>query len=118
MRTHRHAFATLLACALLAPVVAGAAEPTDPAQKGYYDMCLKSVDLPRPYGESDLKGNAKLPAYCECFSGAFLKRAMAAMAARQAGQKPPPLEESNRQERLLRNACRKQTGLSEAPALK
>lgn len=106
------ALAALLACALLAP--AGAATPQDAARKGYYDMCLQAVNMPKPYGEWDLKGNARLPAYCECFSDAFLKRAMKAAAAMQAGQKPPSLEQSNKDELALRNTCRVKAGLPAA----
>lgn len=98
----------LLACAALAP---GLAAAQDSMETGYAKMCVQAADMPKPYGESDIKGNPKLAAYCECFSGLFAKRAMKSAEAMQAGKAPPPLEESNRQELALRNTCRKQTGL-------
>jgi hypothetical protein len=89
---------------------AGQADGTN----GYYDMCLKSVDMPKPFGESDLKGNAKLPQYCGCFAPLFMARAQKAMKYMQEhpGKAPPgTLEESNAEELALRNTCRKQVGL-------
>jgi hypothetical protein len=94
--------------------------PAAHAQKGglggdtYYDMCLKAVDFPKPFGEWDLKGNAKLPAYCKCFSPLFTARAMKAAAYMQThpGKAPPgTLAESNAEELAIRNTCRKQVGL-------
>lgn len=85
--------------------------------KGYYDMCIKSVNMPKPFGESDLKGNPKLPKYCECFAPLFTARAQVAMMYMQEhpGKAPPgTLEESNAQELALRNTCRKQVGLPAA----
>ncbi|SHH59847.1 hypothetical protein [Massilia sp. CF038] len=77
----------------------------------YSAMCVQSANMPKPYGEYDLKGNAKLPDYCKCFSEAFGARAMKAMSAMQAGGKPPSLEQSNKEELELRNVCRKKVGL-------
>ena len=85
--------------------------------QAYYDMCLKAVDFPAPFGESDLKGNAKLPDYCKCFAPAFAARAeKAAQYMRSNPGKPPAhtLEQSNAEELALRNTCRKQTGLPAA----
>ena len=76
--------------------------------------CLKSVDMPKPFGEWDLKGNAKLPAYCDCFMAKFSVRMEKAMKYMQAnpGKAPPgTLEESNAEELAMRNSCRKQLGL-------
>jgi hypothetical protein len=88
-----------------------AAHAQAPKQMSYSDMCINATSLPKPYGEYDLKGNPKLPEYCKCFSGLYEARAMKAMAAMQAGAKPPSLEQSNKEELELRNACRKKTGL-------
>ncbi|HEY0060763.1 MAG TPA: hypothetical protein VGC21_01505 [Telluria sp.] len=77
----------------------------------YGEMCLKAADMPKPYGEWDLKGNPKLPEYCKCFAPAFEARAMKSIAAMQAGGKPPSLDQSNKEELELRNVCRKKVGL-------
>ena len=100
---------TMIALGLTVAVMASA----QAQMKGmdYATMCVKSADMPKPYGEWDLKGNAKLPEYCKCFSEAFGARAMKAMATMQAGAKPPSLEQSNKEELELRNVCRKKTGL-------
>ena len=76
--------------------------------------CLMSVDMPKPFGEWDLKGNAKLPAYCDCFMAKFKVRSEKAMKYMQAnpGKAPPgTLEQSNAEELAMRNSCRKQLGL-------
>jgi len=78
----------------------------------YIDMCKNAVDLPKEYGgESDLKGNPKLHEYCSCFSKSFSERAMKALANRQAGKAPPPLEQQLKEELNMKNTCRKQFGL-------
>lgn len=77
----------------------------------YNDMCMNAANMPKPYGEWDLKGNAKLPEYCKCFVPAFQARAMKALTEMQAGAKPPSLAQSNKEELELRNVCRKQVGL-------
>jgi len=100
--------ATIAAGLLLAALPAAQAQGK---QMSYSDMCVNAATLPKPYGEWDLKGNAKLPEYCKCFSKLFEARAMKAMTAMQAGAKPPSLEQSNKEELELRNVCRKQTGL-------
>ncbi len=76
--------------------------------------CEQGLGLPAPYGESDLKGNAKFPAYCKCFMSKFEVRAMKAAKYMQAnpGKAPPgTLEQSNAEELEMRNSCRKQFGL-------
>lgn len=76
--------------------------------------CLMSANMPKPFGEWDLKGNAKLPAYCDCFMPKFKMRAEKAMKYMQAnpGKAPPgTLEQSNAEELAMRNSCRKQLGL-------
>ena len=96
----------LLTCAAVAPAFAGQEEM---ARKSYYDMCVQATSMPKPFGEWDVKGNAKLPAYCECFAQRFLERAKASM-----GKPAPSLEQSNKEELALRNACRSKTGLPAA----
>jgi hypothetical protein len=97
------------AAAMMLPTLAFAqgAEMT----KQYKDMCMKAVDMPKPFGEWDLKGNAKLPAYCDCFAPAFQTRAMKALGEMQANKPAPSLEQSNKEELELRNVCRKKVGL-------
>lgn len=100
-----------LLLATLSP--AHAQTPTE----AYYDMCLKAVDYPAPFGESDLKGNAKLPDYCKCFAPAFAARAEKAARYMQAnpGKAPPKtVEQTNAEELAMRNTCRKQVNLPAA----
>ena len=78
----------------------------------YAQMCTQAVNIPAQFGgESDLKGNPKLGEYCDCFGKAFTERAMKALAARQAGQNPPPLEQQMKEELAMKNTCRSQFGL-------
>ncbi len=96
---------------------AQAAPASKQAQDSYKSMCMGAVDMPKPFGEWDLKGNAKLAPYCECFAEKFGERAMSEMAAMQKnGGKPVKrsMDESNKQELALRNACRAKTGLPAA----
>ena len=80
---------------------------TAAAQKVYADMCKKSVDWPKGHGESDLKGNPKLDAYCTCFSEKFLERAMkAAQTMKDAPTSLPSAEETARGEFEMRASCR------------
>lgn len=105
--------ASALALLVLAQATAYAGPPQQMID-GYYDMCLKSTSMSKPYGESDLKGNAKLPAYCHCFSPLFAERAMKAAKYMQEnpGKGPPgTAEQSNAEELAMRSACRKQVGL-------
>lgn len=110
-RPLRHA-ALALALSLLGTAQAAPA-PKEMVDQ-YYKMCLEAVNMPKPFGEYDLKGNAKLPQYCKCFAPKFSERAMVAMTELQAGKKAPPLEQSNKEELAMRNVCRKETGLPAA----
>ncbi len=81
---------------------------------GYYQSCLASVDFPKPFGEWDLKGNPKLPQYCECYVPAFTAQNIQARANLQAhGGAPTPemIKENKVSELAVRNNCRKQVGL-------
>lgn len=100
-----------VACGLVLASLPAAQAQANKQSMGYYDMCLKAADIPKPFGEWDLKGNAKLSPYCKCFAPKFEARAMKAMTAMQAGAKPPSLEQSNKEEMDLRNSCRKELGL-------
>lgn len=85
-----------------------------PQDVGGSDACMQAVDYPKPFGEWDLKGNAKLRAYCGCLTPKFRVRAEEAMKYMQAnpGKAPPgTLEQSVAEELELRNSCRKQLGL-------
>lgn len=73
-----------------------------------HEMCMKSADAPTPYGEGDLKGNAKFGAYCDCFSGKFGDRAY---KLSQGTLPKPTLKENLATERGMRNECRAQLGL-------
>lgn len=101
-----------VACGLILAALP-AAQAQGPSQSsGYYDMCLKAANMPKPFGEWDLKGNAKLPQYCKCFAPLYEARAMKAMQAMQANPgKAPSVEQSNKEELELRNSCRKKLDL-------
>jgi hypothetical protein len=103
--------ATIVFGLLLTALPAAQAQAPKKQMNSYADMCVNAAGMPKPFGEWDLKGNAKLPEYCKCFSEAFEVRARKAMAEMQAGAKPPSLEQSNKEELELRNVCRKKTGL-------
>lgn len=108
--------ATLAMSLLLALQPAAQAAGQAGRANGYYDMCLQSVNMPKPFGEWDLKGNPKLPQYCKCFEPLFTARATKALEDMQKhGGKPQgTLEQSNAEELALRNTCRKQVGLPAA----
>jgi len=110
--TNAHFFTRLaVACGLVLASLPAAQAQANFIGMNYYDMCLQAADVPKPFGEWDLKGNAKLPQYCKCFAPKFEARAMKAMKAMQAGAKPPSLDQSNKEEMDLRNSCRKEVGL-------
>lgn len=120
---HKHLFSSLCIAAGIAAVLASTVLPPAQAQTpsiqdlGSPNACLQSVNFPKPYGEWDLKGNAKLPAYCDCFMAKFRVRAEKALRYMQAnpGKAPPgTLAESNAEELAMRNSCRKQLGLPPA----
>ena len=106
---------------LLLPLHVVAQNIPPPRQQvdAYYRMCLRSAEMPKPFGEWDLLRHAKLPKYCECFSPRFAARAMKAARFMQQnpGKEPPgSLAETNREELAMRNECRKKTGLPLAKA--
>ena len=118
MKLHRFQRGALLGAFFFA-IQSGiqAAPAPKQALDSYKSMCMGAVDMPKPFGEWDLKDNAKLAPYCECFAEKFGERAMAeSEAIRKNGGKPlkRSLEESNKQELALRNACRQKTGLPAA----
>ena len=82
---------------------------------GYYQSCLQSVEFPRPFGEWDLKGNAKLPVYCACYSDLFGARAMnvADQRQRNGGKAVGTAQEHTKEELAMRNTCRKKLSLPE-----
>ena len=86
---------------------------------GGANACLQAANFPKPHGEWDLKGNPKLPAYCECFMAAFQARAVKAMRDMQANPGKAPtrtVAEANAEQLAMRNSCRKQHGLPPAVA--
>jgi hypothetical protein len=110
---------TLFARAFATAIPLLAMSPAAQAQQQtYHDMCVRAADMPAAYGgESDLKGNPKYPAYCDCFIEKFSARAQKAALYMQAnpGKAPPgTAEEVAAQELAMRNSCRKQLGLPAA----
>jgi len=90
---------------------ATAAPPLPPISVDQYaQMCAtQAINAPAPHGESDLKDNPKLQAYCQCFATKFAARAEALF--RSPGAPQPPISETIKQEREMRNDCRQQLGL-------
>ena len=81
---------------------------------GYYQSCMQSVDFPRPFGEWDLKGNPKLPQYCECYVPMFVAQNTQARANLQVHGGPPTpemIKENKVAELAVRNSCRAKLGL-------
>jgi hypothetical protein len=85
-----------------APISASAQQPSN-----YAEMCERSVTMPPPFGESDLKGNPKLHDYCACFGGLFAARAMSG--------EHHSAQENIRSEREMRATCRNKYGLPPPP---
>lgn len=78
---------------------------------------MQSANFPKPHGEWDLKGNAKLPAYCECYMTKFRARAAKKMMDMQANPGVMPkktVQQSMAEELVMRNSCRQQLGLPPA----
>lgn len=117
-RTDRPAAAILLAAALLAPYSAAhaASASTVVMADALYAMCLNAANAPRPHGEWDLKGNPKLPKYCDCLAPQLVEHGSAVRKFREHNPGQAESEQLNKQELALRNTCRKQLGL--APAQK
>lgn len=97
-------FRAALAGAVLLALVPSA--HADEMTKQYSDMCVSATNFPKPDGEWDLKGHAKLPAYCACFGTAFKARALRPMKS-----PPETIEALTAEELVIRNTCRKQLGL-------
>ena len=74
----------------------------------YAGMCVQSVKMPAPYGESDLAGNPKLQDYCKCFGAQFAERAM---TSTQNVKSAPSAAETAKEELAMRNSCRQKFGL-------
>lgn len=76
----------------------------------YAQMCAtQGTQMPGPSGESDLKGNPKLDAYCSCFGAKFADRAIRTLRTPNAPR--PPLQQTVAEERAMRTTCRQQLGL-------
>ena len=81
---------------------------------GYYQSCLQSVQFPRPFGEWDLKGNPKLPQYCECYVPLFVAQNTQSRANLKVHGGPPTpemIKENKAAELAVRNSCRSKVGL-------
>lgn len=106
---------------ILAAQAFAANAPVDPTPEqvigAYAGKCRSLADAPKPMGEWDLKGNAKLPEYCDCYATLFFERAIKAAAYMQAHDgKPPPatLRQVHAQENGMRNLCRKKFDMPKA----
>jgi hypothetical protein len=102
-----YALATLVATFMISPAAQAAVPGETPMS--YDEMCVQSADMPKPFGESDLKGNPKLKAYCGCFGPKFMARAQ--VAAQNMGKPPRPAALIQKEELEMRNSCRQQLGL-------
>ena len=111
---------SLVLRAALATVLSLALQPAQAASvalqgaHGYYESCLQSVQFPRPFGEWDLKGNPKLPQYCECYVPLFTAHNTASreLLTQHGGEPTPAMIKENKATELgIRNSCRKQVGL-------
>jgi hypothetical protein len=99
-------FLPLLALALAAsaPVLA---QDKQQAAAAYKQMCVQAASMPKPYGEYDLKGNARLDAYCGCFGDQFADQAMKT----DPKARPPTPDQASQRELAMRNSCRQKMGL-------
>ena len=104
----RRIYAAALFGAVIFSPAAQAAVPGS-APMSYADMCVQAAEMPKPYGESDLKGHPKLKAYCSCFGPKFMARAQ--VAAHNMDKPPPPAAQIEKEDLEMRNSCRKQLGL-------
>jgi hypothetical protein len=93
-----------LAPAASAPVLA---QDKQQAAAAYKQMCEQAASMPKPYGEYDLKGNARLEAYCGCFGDQFADQAMKT----DPKAKPPTPDQAAQRELAMRNNCRQKMGL-------
>ena len=76
--------------------------------RGYAQFCAtQGTQMPGAAGESDIKGDARLAAYCTCFGGKFADRAVASLGKPRTA----PLKKSVAEEYAMRNTCRAQMGL-------
>ncbi|WP_156117378.1 hypothetical protein [Collimonas arenae] len=103
---------SLTVAALLAASATKAADAPPQMVDQYAVSCVKAADVPKPHGESDLKGNPKLSEYCKCFGQKFADRAMVALSNPNQGSiKQGSLDDSVKEERALRNSCRAKLNL-------
>jgi hypothetical protein len=100
---------TLPLFALLAACVLAPAHAQDKKQlaDSYKQMCVQAASMPKPFGEYDLKGNAKLEAYCGCFGDQFADHAVKV----DPKAKAPTADEATKRDLAMRNACRQKMGL-------
>lgn len=95
-----------LVLVLAGPALA-AAQDKQQAAAAYKQLCVQAADMPRPYGEYDLKGNARLDAYCGCFGEQFAQQAMKT----NPQARPPTPEQAAQRELAMRTLCRQKLGL-------
>ncbi len=101
----------LMALAIVAWTVSAQAGPPQKLIDQYAGMCVKSVKFPAPIGESDLKDNPKLQAYCTCFGEQFAESAMRALQNPPQGTMASHAAQAEKDELVMRNVCRQKFGL-------
>lgn len=104
MKPYARAALILTAACLALPAQA---QNKTQAIDSYKQMCVQAADMPAPFGEYDLKGNAKLDQYCGCFGAAFAEHAMKV----NPKAKPPTADEATKRDLAMRNGCRQKIGL-------
>jgi hypothetical protein len=92
---------------LLAAAAPAQAQDKQQAISSYKQLCVQAASMPKPYGEYDLKGNAKLDAYCGCFGEQFADQVMKT----DPKAKPPTPDQASQRELAMRNSCRQKMGL-------
>lgn len=104
--------ALLIAAVAVLPVAAqGPVMDRAALAKGYAQFCAtQGTQMPGAAGESDIKDDARLGAYCTCFGGKFADRAVASLGKPRAV--PFDIKKSVAEEYAMRNTCRAQMGLA------
>jgi hypothetical protein len=104
----------LMTAAIAVPVTAqGQVMDRATLVRGYAQFCAtQGTQMPGAAGESDIKGDARLAAYCACFGGKFADRAVASLGKPRTA--PFDMKKSVAEEYAMRNTCRAQMGLPKA----
>jgi hypothetical protein len=100
-------FPALLAAIALCSLAPAQAQDRKQAMSAYKDMCVQAANMPKPFGEYDLKGNPKLEAYCGCFGEQFADSVMKV----DPKARPMSADEAVKRDLAMRNTCRQKLGL-------